>query len=73
MLEPDFDILGALRSFSPKGAAEGAASKVPLLVSKYLAGDNLTALNKQKKDSVYDIRPIAVGEVLRRLIGKCLC
>eukprot|EP00731_Ephydatia_muelleri_P032417 Em0023g924a len=36
----------------------------------YLAGGNLTALNKA---TLGDIRPIAVGEVLRRLVGKCLC
>ena len=103
-VEPDFDILGALHSFS-KGTAAGpsglrvqhlldaasillptsicsslrdivsllASGKVPLLVSKYLAGGNLMALNKLKEGNAYDIRPIAVGEVLRRLTGKCLC
>ena len=104
-IEPDFDILGALRSF-PKGTAAGpsglrvqhlldvaniplptsicsflrdivtllASGKAPPLVSKYLAGGNLTALNKLKEGSAHDIRPIAVGEVLRRLTGKCsLC
>ena len=50
-----------------------ASGKAPPLVSKYLAGGNLTALNKLKEGSAYDIRPIAVGEVLRRLTGKCLC
>ena len=50
-----------------------ASGKVPLIVSKYLAGVNLMTLNKQKEDSAYDIRPIAVGEVLKRLTGKCLC
>ena len=36
----------------------------------FLAGGNLTALNKPTPG---DIWPIAVGEVLRRLTGKCLC
>ena len=39
-----------------------ASGKVPLIVSKYLAGGNLMTLNKQKEDSAYDITPIAVGE-----------
>ena len=38
-----------------------------------MAGGSLTALNKLKPGSAPDIRPIAVGEVLRRLTGKCLC
>ena len=103
-VEPDFDILGVLRSF-PKGTAASpsglrvqhlldaasiplptsicsflrdivsllASDKVPLLVSKYLASGNLTDLNKLKEGNAYDVRPIAVGEVLRRLTGKCLC
>ena len=104
-IEPFFDILGALCSFS-KGTAAGpsgirvqhlldgassiplptsicsslrdivillASGKAPPLVSKYLAGGNLTPLNKLNEGSAYDIRPIAVGKVLRRLTGKCLC
>ena len=50
-----------------------ASGKVPPLVSKYLAGSNLTALNDLQEGSAYDIRPIAVCEVLRRLTRKCLC
>ena len=42
----------------------------PMDVALFLAGGNLTALNKLTPG---DIRPIAVGEVLRRLTGKCLC
>ena len=38
-----------------------------------VAGASLTALNKNKPDQPRDIRPIAVGETLRRLAGKCLC
>ena len=34
------------------------SGKVPLLVSKYLAGSNLNALHKLKEGSAYDIRPI---------------
>ena len=40
------------------------SGKVPQEVSLFTAGGSLTAP---------DIRPIAVGEVLRRLTGKCLC
>ena len=38
-----------------------------------MAGESLTALSKLKPGCAPDIRPIAVGEVLRRLTGKCLC
>ena len=38
-----------------------------------LPGGNLTALQKSKPDCPLDVRPIAVGEALRRLVGKCLC
>ena len=50
-----------------------ASGKVPVSVSKFLAGGNLTALDKNKPNSLPDIRPIAVGEALCRLVGKCLC
>ena len=50
-----------------------ASGKVPSEVSRYLAGGNFTALKKIKPNSPPDIRPIAVGETLRRLTGKCLC
>ena len=50
-----------------------ASGKVPTLVARYLAGENLVALEKTKPNSPPDIRPIAVGEALRRLTGKCLC
>ena len=50
-----------------------ASGKVPSCVSKYLAGGSLTALVKDRPDSSPDVRPIAVGEALRRLVGKCLC
>eukprot|EP00731_Ephydatia_muelleri_P038937 Em0999g3a len=43
----------------------------PAEVAVFLAGGNLTAL---KKPAPGDIRPIAVGEsIRRRLTGKCLC
>ena len=42
-------------------------------MSTFLAGGSLTALNKSKSGSIFDIRPIAVGESLRRLVGECLC
>ena len=50
-----------------------ASRKVHLVVSKFLAGGNLIALSKDKPGSPPDIRPIAVGETLIRLVGKCLC
>ena len=50
-----------------------ASGKVPVSVSKFLAGGSLTALDKNKPNSLPDIRPIAVGEALRRLVGKYLC
>ena len=50
-----------------------ASGKAPSSVSKFLDGGSLTALNKQKEGFPPDIRPIAVGETLRRLTGKCLC
>ena len=46
--------------------------KVPAAIAPYLAGGNLTALMKLKQIG-WDVRPIAVGEVLRRLAGKCAC
>ena len=50
-----------------------ASGKVPVSVSQHLAGGSLTALVKGKPSFPPDIRPIAVGEALRRLTGKCLC
>ena len=47
-----------------------ALGKAHKEISVYLAGSNLTALNKS---SPGDIHPIAVGETLRRLTAKCLC
>ena len=42
-------------------------------VSTFLAGGRLFALNKSKEGSPPDFRPIAVGETLHRLTGKCIC
>ena len=39
----------------------------------FLAGGRLIALNKSKEGSPPDVRPIAVGETLCRLMGKCIC
>ncbi|KAL5487185.1 hypothetical protein EMCRGX_G019758 [Ephydatia muelleri] len=44
-----------------------ASGKVPVIVSKYLAGGSLTALMQGKGDLSMDIRPTAVGEALRCL------
>eukprot|EP00731_Ephydatia_muelleri_P002962 Em0001g2962a len=50
-----------------------ASGKAPPMVAKFLAGGTLIALNKLKDRSPPDIRPIAVGESLRRHTGKCIC
>ena len=42
-------------------------------MSTFLAGGRLIALNKSKEGSPPDVRPIAVGETLSRLTGKCIC
>ena len=47
--------------------------KAPVEAAPYFAGASLTALIKSDVGSQLDIRPIAVGEVLRRLAGKCIC
>ena len=39
----------------------------------FLAGGSLIALNKNKESCAPDIRPIAVGGTLSRLVGKCMC
>ncbi|KAL5515639.1 hypothetical protein EMCRGX_G000834 [Ephydatia muelleri] len=55
-----------LEAKHPKG-------KAPIEITAYLAGGNLTALNKYKPGCPFDVWPIAVGEALCRLVGKCLC
>ena len=50
-----------------------AARKAPSSVSRFLAGESLIALNMNKEGCAPDIRPIAVGETLWRLVGKCMC
>eukprot|EP00731_Ephydatia_muelleri_P033046 Em0025g2a len=49
-----------------------AARKAPSSVSRFLAGESLIALNMNKEGCAPDIRPIAVGETLWRLVGKCV-
>ena len=49
------------------------SGKAPQAVSKFMAGGRLIALNKDKEGSPPDIRPIVVGESLRRLAGKGIC
>ena len=46
-----------------------ARGGAPPEVAPYLVGASLMALPKENGG----IRPIAVGEVLRRITGKCLC
>ena len=50
-----------------------AGGRAPTGVAKFLAGGSHMALIKYEEESPLDIRPIAVGEALRRLTGKCLC
>ena len=50
-----------------------ASGRAPSQLSVFLTGGNLTALNKSKPDCPLDVQPIAVGETLCRLTGKCLC
>ena len=44
--------------------------KAPAILSKFLAGATLIGNPKKDKN---DLRPIAIGETLRRLISKALC
>ncbi|KAL5463780.1 hypothetical protein EMCRGX_G032714 [Ephydatia muelleri] len=48
------------------------SGKAPLSIV-FFAGARLIALNKIKEGCPPDVRPIAVGETLRRLTGKCVC
>ena len=50
-----------------------ASGHESIKVAKFLAGGSLVALIKDIPNGPQDIRPIAVGEVLRRLTSKCLC
>ena len=50
-----------------------ASGEVPVVVSKHLAGGSLIALVKSEEDLPFDICPIAVGEALHCLVGKCVC
>ena len=50
-----------------------AAGKVPQQVSKYMAGAGIIALTKEKPNCAPDIHPIAMAEVLCRLVGQSLC
>ena len=40
---------------------------------RYLAGARLIALLEMKGNIAVDIRPIAIGEILRRVAAKYLC
>ena len=46
-----------------------AKGEAPAKIAPFIAGATLTALPKKNND----IRPVAVGEVWRRLTAKCLC
>ena len=46
--------------------------RAPRSIAPFFAGACLSALDKSKGGE-YDIRPIAAGEIIRRLVSKCLC
>ena len=46
--------------------------RVPAFMAPYLAGAKLAALDKTKR-GVFDVRPIAAGQIVRRIAAKCLC
>ena len=48
------------------------SGQVPREFAPFVAGASLFALDKTK-DGVFDVRPIAAGEIIRRLVAKCLC
>ena len=60
--------VGALTTFT-KMVNYFASGKAPAGVQPYFAGARLTALQKKNKD----VRPVAAGEAIRRLVAKCLC
>ncbi len=65
---PDDDtgtLLVALKRF----VVHCANGRAPLSLQPYFAGANLTALEKKGND----VRPLAAGEVLRRIVSKVLC
>ncbi|KAL5505644.1 hypothetical protein EMCRGX_G007109 [Ephydatia muelleri] len=72
----DFNIMAVQLSF-PKITARSyyllAFGKVPVLVSKYLAGGSLTALMKDKADLSLDIRPLLLGKPCVIWLGMSLC
>ena len=49
-----------------------ASGKVLTPLTSYLVGGNPVAMMKVKKGGDWDVRSIAVGEVVRCLTGKCL-
>ena len=50
-----------------------ASGKTPTVLSAFLAGGNLTALNKSKAGGPFDVCPITIGEALPCLTGKWRC
>ena len=46
--------------------------RAPAFMAPYLAGAKLAALDKTKR-GVFDVRPIAAGQIVRRIAAKCLC
>ena len=47
------------------------SGRIPEALSIQLAGGVLVALRKVKPGAEDDVRPIAIGEILRRLAAKC--
>ena len=46
--------------------------RAPAFLAPYLAGAKLAALDKTKR-GVFDVRPIAAGQIVRHIAAKCLC
>ena len=74
-------LLDAMKATLPLGSLQTTlyrvvnmllAGQAPACLAPLIARGNLTALLKTK-ESGWDVRPIAVGEVLRWLMSKCAC
>ena len=49
-----------------------ASGVAPAELAPFLGGAPLTPLRKESQDGSPKVRPIAVGEALRRLVSKCV-
>ena len=49
-----------------------AEGRAPVFMAPFVAGASLAALDKTKH-GVFDVRPIAAGQIIRRIVAKCMC